>query len=186
LPQNENECVVEKAFLTSNNKQIGDTIQVEIEDTTNDEGEKLAYLKHKEMKIVGTVQSPLYISRDRGTSKLGAGKVNYYIYIPEENINAKDIYTNIYVQVKDAREYTTSSDEYEDYIEEVTDSIEEMKAEREQSRHKQLVDIATQKVMDAENELNTQKAETQQKIDDAEKEIEDGKKSNTNSRGRSK
>ncbi|MGN1303135.1 MAG: hypothetical protein ACI4VO_05860, partial [Clostridia bacterium] len=175
LPQNENECVVEKYFLTSNNKQIGDTIQVEIEDTTNDEGEKLAYLKQKEMKIVGTVQSPLYISRDRGTSKLGAGKVNYYIYITEQNINAKDIYTSIYVQVKDAKKYTTSSDEYEDYIEEVTNNIKKIKEEREQARYNQLVDIAEQKVADAENELNTQKADAQKKIDDAEKEIEDGK-----------
>ena len=175
LPQNENECVVEKYFLTSNNKQIGDTIQVEIENNTNDEGEELAYLKQKEMKIVGTVRSPLYISRDRGSSKLGAGKVNYYIYIPEENINAKDIYTGIYVQVKDAKKYTTSSDEYEDYIEKVTNSIEEIKEEREQARHNQLVDIAEQKVTNAENELNTQKLDAQQKIDDAEKEIEDGK-----------
>lgn len=175
LPQNENECVVEQAFLTSNNKQIGDTIQVEIESTTNDEGEEIEYLKNKELKIVGTVQSPLYISRDRGTSKLGAGKVNYYIYIPQENINAKDIYTSIYVQVKDAKKYTTSSDEYEDYIEEVTNSIEEIKDEREQARYNQLVDIAQQKVNDAENELNTQKADAQAQIDEAEKEIEDGK-----------
>ena len=175
LPQNENECVVEQAFLTSNNKQIGDTIQVEIESTTNDEGEEIEYLKNKELKIVGTVQSPLYISRDRGTSKLGAGKVNYYIYIPQENINAKDIYTSIYVQVKDAKKYTTSSDKYEDYIEEVTNSIEEIKNEREQARYNQLVDIAQQKVNDAENELNTQKADAQAQIDEAEKEIEDGK-----------
>lgn len=175
LPKNENECVVENAFLTSNDKQIGDTIQVEIEDTTNDEGEEIAYLKNKEIKIVGTVRSPLYISSDRGTSKLGAGKVNYYIYIPEENINAKDIYTNIYVQVKDAEKYTTSSDEYEDYIEQVTKSIEEIKERREQARHEQLVDIAEQKVTDAENELNTQKIDAQNQIDDAEKEIEDGK-----------
>lgn len=175
LPQNENECVVERTFLKSNNKQIGDTIQVEVENTTNDEGEEISYLKQKEMKIVGTVQSPLYISRDRGTSKLGAGKVNYYIYIPEQNINAKDIYTSIYVQVKDAKKYTTSSDEYEDYIEKVTNSIEEIKEEREQARRNQLVDIAEQKVTDAENELNTQKADAQKQIDDAEKEIEDGK-----------
>lgn len=175
LPENENECVVEKTFLTSNNKQIGDTIQVEIENTTNDEGEEIEYLKQKELEIVGTVQSPLYISRDRGTSKLGAGKVNYYIYISEENINPKDIYTSIYVQVKDAKKYTTSSDEYEDYIEKVTNSIEEIKEEREQARREQLVDIAEQKVADAENELNTQKENAQKQIDGAEKEIEDGK-----------
>ena len=97
MPANENECLVEDSFLSSNNKNIGDVIQAEIEDTTNDNGEEIQYLKQRELKIVGTVQSPLYISRDRGTSKLGAGKVNYYIYISEDNINATDVYTSIYI-----------------------------------------------------------------------------------------
>ena len=127
IPTNENECLVEEAFLKSNNKKIGDTIQVEIEETTNDNGDKIQYLKNNEMKIVGTVQSPLYISRDRGSSNLGAGKINYYVYIPKENINATDVYTNIYIKVKDADKYTTSSDKYEDYIEEVKDKIELIK-----------------------------------------------------------
>ena len=131
LPVNENECLVEESFLSANNKSIGDTIQVEIEETTNDNGDKIQYLKNNEMKIVGTVQSPLYISRDRGSSNLGAGKINYYVYIPKENINATDVYTNIYIKVKDADKYTTSSDKYEDYIEDVKDSIEQIKGDTE-------------------------------------------------------
>ena len=130
LPTNANECLVEEAFLNANNKKIGDTIKVEIEETTNDNGDKIQYLKNNEIKIVGTVQSPLYISRDRGSSNLGAGKINYYIYIPKENINASDVYTNIYIKVKDADKYTTSSDKYEDYIEEVKNNIEQADAKQ--------------------------------------------------------
>ena len=133
------------------------------------------------MKIVGTVQSPLYISGDRGNSELGAGKVNYYMYIPEDNINASDVYTQIYIKVKDADQYTTSSSKYEDYIEEVKQNIEEIKEKREQARKEELVNIANEKLQDAENELNTQKqdAETQiqeaeQKLANARQEIEDG------------
>lgn len=175
LPQAEDECVVEKSFLTFNNKQIGDKVQVEIGNTKKDDGEEISYLKQDEMKIVGVVKSPLYISRDRGTSKLGSGKVNYYIYIPQENISAKDIYTSIYVQVKDTKKYTTSSDEYEEHVNKVKNNIEEIKAEREQARRNQLVDIANKKVIDAENELKTKKIEAQQKIEEAEKEIKNGK-----------
>lgn len=175
LPQAEDECVVEESFLTFNNKQIGDKVQVEIGNTKKDDGEEISYLKQDEMKIVGVVKSPLYISRDRGTSKLGSGKVNYYIYIPQENINEKDIYTSIYVQVKDAKKYTTSSDEYEEYVNKVKNNIEEIKSEREQARRNQLVDIANKKVIDAENELKTKKIEAQQKIEEAEKEIKNGK-----------
>ena len=181
MPNHTNECLVEEAFLQANNKKIGDTIFVEVEQTTNDNGENIDYLKNQEMKIVGTVQSPLYISGDRGNSELGAGKVNYYMYIPEDNINASDVYTQIYIKVKDADQYTTSSSKYEDYIEEVKQNIEEIKEKREQARKEELVNIANEKLQDAENELNTQKqdAETQiqeaeQKLANARQEIEDG------------
>ena len=52
LPENENECVVEKKFLTANNKQIGDTIELKVENTTNDDGEEIAYLKQTNLNIV--------------------------------------------------------------------------------------------------------------------------------------
>ena len=134
MPQNDNECLVEDGFLKSNSKQIGDTVYIEIEDTIDVYGNKKSYLKNSEMKIVGTVQSPLYISRDRGTSKLGTGKVSYYMYIPKENVNANDAYTSIYLRTKNEEKYETSTQKYEDYIEEVKDNIEQIKDEREQSR----------------------------------------------------
>ena len=134
MPQNDKECLVEEGFLKSNNKQIGDMVDVEIEDTTDVYGNKKSYLKNSQMKIVGTVQSPLYISRDRGTSKLGTGKVSYYMYIPEENINENEVYTSIYLRAKNEEKYETSTQKYEDYIEEVKDNIEQIKDEREQSR----------------------------------------------------
>lgn len=176
MPQSQDECLVEESFLTANNKKIGDILEVDIEDTSNDDGEKIKYLKSDELKIVGTVKSPLFIARDRGTSKLGSGKINYYIYISEENINASDVYTNIYVTVKDAKNHETSSKEYEDYIEQVKTNIEEIKEKQEQERHDSLVTIAQNKLNDAENEYNSKKQEGQEKIDEASKELEDGKK----------
>lgn len=77
LPKNINECAVEKSFLESKNKKIGDFIELKVENSKNDDGEEIQYLKENNLKIVGVVESPLYISSDRGTSTLGAGKVNY-------------------------------------------------------------------------------------------------------------
>ena len=176
LIKNLDECLVESDFLTANNLHIGDTITLEIEKSTTDDGEEIDYLKQKELKIVGTVQSPLYISRERGTSSLGAGKVNYYMYISPDNINASSVYTNIYIKVKDAQGYTTSSDKYDECVENVEDKIEEIKEAREQARHNQLVEIAQTKVNDAEKELNDQKADAEAQIADAEKQISDGEK----------
>lgn len=139
MPEKETECLVETSFLKVNKKQIGDKIKLDIEKQTNDDGEEIEYLKEKELTIVGTVQNPLYISKDRGTSSLGAGKIDYYMYISKDNINAKDIYTNIYIKVKDAVQYETSSKAYEDYVKDVMDNIEEIKKEREKARHDALV-----------------------------------------------
>lgn len=176
LPSAKNECVVEERFLTVNNKNIGDTIELNIKDMQNDNGEDVPYLYEKELKIVGTVQSPMYISLDRGTSTLGSGKIDYYMYIPKSNIQANSIYTNIYVKVKDANKYTTSSKKYEDCVNSVKTEIEKIKDNREKSRYDSLVNTVTKKVEDAEKELNTQKTDAKSKIADAEKELENGKK----------
>lgn len=176
LPENKDECVVEQNFLTRTNKKIGDTIDVEIENTKNDAGDEIEYLNTKEMKIVGIVQSPLYISRDRGTSSLGSGKVDYYLYINKDNINAKDIYTNIYVKVKNADKYETSSDKYKNLISDTKSKIEEIKDEREQARQDELKKTATEKLTNAEQEFNDKKKEAEDEISKAEQKIQDGKK----------
>ena len=174
LPQNVDECAVEESFLEANNKKIGDIIQVDVEKTKNDNGDEIEYLKNNQLKIVGTIQSPLYVSRDRGTSKLGNGKINYYMYISKDNINANEIYTSIYITAKTTEQ--TASTKYEDYIEQIKNNIEEIKSEREQARRNQLVELANEKVADAENELNTQKQEAETKINDAEKELQEARK----------
>lgn len=126
MPKNETECVVEESFLKGTNKQIGDTITLEADDTLSE-----PKLKNKEIKIVGTIRSPLYISRERGSTKLASGKINYYIYVPQSEITS-NIYTEIYIKVKGAEELDTFTDEYTNKIKEVKDSIKEI-AERRTS-----------------------------------------------------
>lgn len=175
LPTQINECVVEQSFLDSKNKKIGDYIDLIVEDSTNDDGEDVQYLKENRLKIVGVVTSPIYVSSDRGTSSLGAGSVNYYMYISEENINANSIYTQIYVRMNDSNSYTTSSKEYETQVENLKNKIETIKETREQERYNQLIETATQKVDDAEEKFNTEKSDAETKLEDARKQINDGK-----------
>lgn len=124
---------------------------------------------------MGTVKSPLYISNERGNSSLGDGRIDYYIYISKDNVQAKDVYTNIYVTLKNVTKYQTASSKYEDCVNEVKDKIEEIREEREIARHNELVEKATNKLNEAETEYNEQKQEADRKIADAQKEIDDGK-----------
>lgn len=130
LPKAQNECVVEEKFLTETDKKIGDTIDIEIENIYDTNGNEIQFLNSNQMKIVGTVQSPLYISADRGTSNLGVGKINYFLYVLEDNINF-DLYTKIYVKVKGADKYITSEDDYKDCVQKVKDDIENIQDEDE-------------------------------------------------------
>ena len=132
MPKNEEECVVEESFLNSTNKKIGDTIILEAKDTLAGPN-----LKNKERKIVGSIRSPLYISRERGSTKLASGKINYYIYVPQSEIISQ-IYTEIYVRVKDADKLDTFSDEYEDKIKKVKSDIENIAKERTESEYEKL------------------------------------------------
>ena len=86
LPQNEDECVIESIMKQGIN--LGDYIEIR-EKLSEDEESSF---KTTRLKVVGIVKSPLYISRDRGTTTLGSGKVTYYMYMNKNNI-VSDIYT---------------------------------------------------------------------------------------------
>ncbi len=174
MPQNINECVVEANFLKNNNKKIGDYIEIEPEESEIKSNENTEYLKERNLKIVGTVESPIYISRERGTSKLGAGSINYYIYVNKDNINS-EAYTEIYLKVKNSNKYQTSSNKYEEIVDETKTNIEEIKEEREQARYNELIDEANKKIQEAENEFNTEKQNGEQQLSDAEAKVQEGK-----------
>ena len=144
LPENSDECIVEQYFLDFLNKSIGDYIEIEDEDNT---------LNNKKLKIVGVANSPLYISRDRGTSKLGSGKINYYLYVPDTNINS-DIYTELYATVKGAKDVLCFSDEYDKLIEEAKSEVESIKGQREKARYDEIIGTATKELNEAQEKSN--------------------------------
>ena len=174
LPENENECVVEDNFLLGTEYKIGDTIEINVDNITNDDGNEISVLKNNKVQIVGTVRSPTYISTDRGDTKLGSGVINYYIYVNEENINT-DIYTNIYLTVSGAKNLKCYDDEYKDLIEKAENDIEEIAEKRKEARYNELYEKANQKFQDAKNEFETEKADGEKQLQDAEDEINSSK-----------
>ena len=159
------ECVVEKSLIDKTDIKIGDYIELEEENES--------FITNR-CKIVGTVESPLYISKERGTTSLGSGKISYYIYVPKSNIDS-DIYSEIYMTVKDVKELQTISDEYDENIKIVVDRIENIKEERQTDRYDTLIADATKELDDASKTLEKEKKDAEEKIADAEKEIKEGK-----------
>lgn len=121
LPKNNNEIVVDKTLLEDNNLKLNDNLSIE----------------NNNYKIVGTIISPLYFSNDRPSTTLGNGKVNYLAYVNEEVVK-EDIYTNIYITVKNTKDKLTNSKEYKESISSALKSIEKIQSKREDSRYQEL------------------------------------------------
>lgn len=121
LPNNNNEIAVEKSLLNDNNLKINDNINIE----------------NKNYKIVGTIISPLYFSTEKSNTTLGSGKIDYYAYLIEDEIK-NEVYSNIYINVSNAKKELTNSDKYKSLVKEVTNSIEKIKAEKEKDRYNEL------------------------------------------------
>ena len=170
FPEKSNECLIEYYMKEYDGINIGD--EIEIREELNDD--ESANIINTKLRVVGITKSPIYISRDRGTTTLGTGKINYYIYVNEENITS-DYYTEIDIKAKGAYELSTVSDEYDELIKNVKDSIENIKGKRQEARYRELVDEANTKLADSEKEFNDKKIDAEKQIADAEKEIKDAK-----------
>ena len=155
---------------SAENINIGDYI--EIKENLSEDEEKSFY--NDKLKVVGIIKSPLYISRDRGTTTLGSGKIAYYMYVDKSNINS-DIYTEIDITVKDAKSLSSLNDNYKNKIKDFENELEDIKEERQNARHQELIDEATNKLNESQTEFENSKKEAEDKIKEAEKKIEDGK-----------
>lgn len=171
MPKVSNECIVEDSLIQTKDLKIGDTITLKEELEEDEESS----FNNTELKIVGTINSPLYISHDKGTSTLGSGKLAHYIYVPKENIK-EDYYTEIYVKLANAKEMNTTSKEYANYVDEIIDKIDSIKEIREKSRYDSLISEVNEKLADSQKELEEKKADGEREIADAEKEVRNGEK----------
>ena len=179
LPKDNTECLID-SFMAGTGVKVGDylTIKEDIDDSETDledEDKEEPTYKCSKVKVVGIVTSPLYMSIERGTTTLGNGKIEFFVYVPKSNIDS-DVYSSIYVKVENTNELDGLSKEYQEKVDCVISELEEIKEDREDFRYKELITEANEKLDDAEKELNEEKEKAEKEIADAEKKIKDGKK----------
>ena len=63
--------------------------------------------------IVGKVFTPYYLSYEKGSSSIGSGSVNWYIYILEDHFQM-DYFTEGYVTIQNVRQINSYEDAYFD------------------------------------------------------------------------
>ena len=151
FPQSPDECVVEATEeILGVSFQVGDTIALTSGKADTDLADTLA---GSCFTIVGIVQNPLYISIDRGTSTIGSGKVNAFIMVPNDAF-LEDYYTEIYLRAEDVEGLSSYSQEYRQQIQSLIPSLEKLGEERAVIRLEEVRKEANEKIADAQKELD--------------------------------
>ncbi len=167
LPEADNECVIDSMIYAGS--VIGKTLKL----TEENSGDDLENFKHSALEIVGIVKSPLYIQYERGTTSLGNGSLNGFIFVDKSAFDT-DYYTECYVKLdKDPDLY---SDEYEELLEANDAVFEELLDKTALERYDRIVADANEELADAKKEFETKKADGEKELSDAKKELDDGKK----------
>lgn len=164
MPKKTGECLADQDA----GYKVGDTIK--LRSGTSDE--VIDTLTTDTLKVVGLCSSPMYISYGRGSATIGTGTISAFVMVPEETFDM-DVYTEVYVQVKGAKNEVAFTDGYDKKVEKVLDQIEDITDERAEIRKQELVNEAQEKIDEAREELEQGRADAASELADAAAKIAD-------------
>lgn len=169
LPEKTDEIAVEGVGFNGSSHQTGDTIKfAELAGDTkvSDSLKSLSY------KVVGKVQSPLYISYQRGKTKIGDGKLDEYMYINSSSFKIEK-YNEVYIKADFSDKYSPFSDEYDDKSDELKKEIEKVAESRTKVFKTETLKKARDELEKGKKEYEKQKSDTEKKLARAKKEIDE-------------
>lgn len=166
MPEKPNECLGDERIFGSDS--IGEKITL----SSSNEKEDLNKFKYHEFTVVGLVRSPLYIRYDRGTTSLGDGTLDGFVYVPKDSYDM-DYDTEIYV-VFDKLE-AIYSEEYDNLMETKEEEWKDICQHAADSRYDRILKEAQNEISDADKELADKKADGKKELTKALNELTDGK-----------
>ena len=174
MPETVGECLVEG--FHADDSILGQKILLS---SDNEEG-SLEDVKTYLFKVVGYVGSPLYMDMNRGTTSVGSGSLEGYIYIPRDSVNA-DYYTEIHLTLPGNHQIYT--DRYKTLLDDTLDALEPMADRLGEERFLFVKSEAEaeyqdgyQEYLDGVKEFEEGKAEAEKELADALQELTDGEK----------
>ena len=166
LPESPDECVVDSYSITDAGFTIGQSIVL----SDSNDKDTLKQFKKKEFEIVGTVNTPIYLDYQRGSTDIGNGSLDAFFFVDNEAFDL-DYYTNLYVTV--SGDEMPFSDELADKLKGGKDSMEDLAEKITAARRDTAMKEAQEKLDEKKEEYEEKLADYEQKKADAEKEIRD-------------
>lgn len=167
LPEHANECVIDGYRYPES--MIGQEIQIS---STNSEETKDSFV-YDTYTVTGLIRSPLYMNMERGTTTIGNGKIDGFIFIPLDGFDY-EYYEEVYVNTDMTVE--AFSEAYDTYIEDGAEPLEAEVLAVIDSRYKQEIADAKEEIADGEAELADAEAELvegEAELADAKEELSD-------------
>lgn len=164
MPEAPNEMLVDARCFSE--ADLG--IQIRL--SGDNDADTLEAFRYDSYTVVGLVNSVYYMNYERGSTSIGSGSLEGFVYLPYEGFDV-DYFSEIFVDIDApgeiySDEYNASLAAFEDYLESQTQS-------RTDLRYQSLVDDALQEVSDAQAELDEKYADYQAEKQDAQEELLD-------------
>ena len=110
LPKSDDECLIEADSIHNrmfSSLEIGETITL----NSGNDSDLKDELTQTAFKVVGKGYTPNYLSYTIGTSSIGSGKVDNFIYV-KDSVIKKDYFTEVDILVSGAKEINTYTNSY--------------------------------------------------------------------------
>ena len=172
MPLNYNEILIDEKYMLNPGAKLGDELELLLDEEDEE-------LKTKKLKIVGIINSPLYLatnegSLNRGNTLIGNGEIKYYVYALKDIFNM-DYYTEIYIDNKESDLDLTNSNIYNQKTDELINLIDSIKDERIKYRYEELRNIALNKIKKEEDRVNKEINDSKTKLNEIKLQIDNVK-----------
>ncbi|MCY6960115.1 FtsX-like permease family protein [Clostridium brassicae] len=171
-PEKADEAVVEEKFFEKNKLKLGDKILIKSGNDTNIEDS----LKNTEFKIVGTAESPIYVSEQRQLSSVGNGTVRGFVYILSE-VFKSEVYTEIYARTDNefSKNSLLNNESYKENTDTIEKDLKNLGVLRNEIRYAEVLKEGRDKIAEAQGKLDSSKKEAAQKFADGYNKLDDAR-----------
>ena len=168
-PEADNECVITCSGLTTPEQfKMGGTIKVVGDD------EEITYsLKYNTFNVVGVVQTPYWVSYERGVTTAGSGKLGDFVYVNNTAFTDKvNYYSEAYVTLEGADDFEAYTAEYDEFVSGMRQKIAEASEPIAAARRAQLKVGLNQKLSAAKTQIEQAEATIGAKLEDGKKQLD--------------
>ena len=169
-PEANNECVITCSGLTTPEQfKVGETIKV------IGDGEEITYsLKNEVFTVVGIIQTPYWVSYERGVTTAGSGKLGDFVYVTNDAFTDKVThYSEAYVTLEGADEFEAYTEEYDEFVNGMRQKIAEESEGLAASRRAQLSVGLKQKLNNAKIQIDEAEATIGTKLEEGKKQLDE-------------